>query len=39
MRGDDHHEAAFAVDVVKDLAPPASGTRCETGPGDVGPVC
>ena len=22
MRGDDHHEAAFAVDVVKDLAPP-----------------
>ena len=26
MRGDDHHEAAFAVDVVKDLAPPDSGT-------------
>ena len=26
MRGDDHQEAAFAVDVVKDLAPPDSGT-------------
>ena len=26
MRGDDHHEAAFAVDVVKDLAQPDSGT-------------
>ena len=24
MRGDDHHEAAFAVDLVKDLAPPDS---------------
>ena len=26
MRDDGHHEAAVAVDVVKDLAPPASGT-------------
>ena len=26
MRGDDHHEAAVAVDVVKDLAPPDRGT-------------
>ena len=26
MRGDDHHEAAFAVNVVKGLAPPDSGT-------------